>query len=268
MDSLIPSYYAVGGFCTIFFGYMIHSSILEYIFYYKQGQESSRWKIQTTPTTLKHLHLFYGFPLFSSKPNRGPYHRYLVTWNLLIASCIAGITAELSVRRINKMEFYEFSSLQSLVLTIFLECLIATVYQSVVEYYWHRLMHLRFFYINLHKYHHFYKSPEPWDDMYIHPLEAFGYYCILYGPPYLFSLHYYSFIAYMIIMGICGVLDHSGIKFEVPYLYNTIDHDNHHKKFEVNYSFPFPFMDILHNTYDGIYAGKQYKAIKIRSHEE
>ncbi len=41
----------------------------------------------------------------------------------------------------------------------------------------------------------------------------------------------------MIIMGVCGVMDHSGIKIEVPFLYNTVDRDNHHAKFEVNYAF-------------------------------
>ena len=33
----------------------------------------------------------------------------------------------------------------------------------------------------LHRHHHFYKSPQPFDDLCIHPLEAFGYYVILYG---------------------------------------------------------------------------------------
>ena len=60
-----------------------------------------------------------------------------------------------------------------------------------------------------------------------------------------------AFIAYMIVMGLCGVLDHSGVWVEIPGLYNTVDHDNHHLKTEVNYSFPFPYMDILHGTYDG-----------------
>ena len=53
----------------------------------------------------------------------------------------------------------------------------------------------------------------------------------------------------MIIMGLCGVLDHSGIIFYVPNLYDTRDHDVHHEKFDVNYAFPFIFMDVIHNTY-------------------
>ena len=50
-------------------------------------------------------------------------------------------------------------------------------------------------------------------------------------------------------MGLCGVLDHSGIKIVVPFIYDTRDHDAHHEKFDVNYAFPFPLLDILHGTY-------------------
>ena len=117
-------------------------------------------------------------------------------------------------------------------------------------------MHLKYFYSLFHKFHHTYKSPEPWDDMYIHPVEAIGYYIILYSPPVVYHMHRISFIIYMIIMGICGVLDHSGIKVDIPFLYNTIDHDNHHARFNVNFSFPFPYMDILHGTYYGTLLSK------------
>lgn len=60
--------------------------------------------------------------------------------------------------------------------------------------------------------HHYYKSPQPFDDMYIHPLEAAGYYCILYSPAFVFRLHWIGFAIYMAIMGTCGVLDHCGIQ--------------------------------------------------------
>lgn len=48
--------------------------------------------------------------------------------------------------------------------------------------------------------------------MYIHPLEAIGYYCILYSPIFVYRNHLFSFLAYMGIAGILGVLDHSGIQ--------------------------------------------------------
>ena len=64
--------------------------------------------------------------------------------------------------------------------------------------------------------HHYYKSPQPFDDMYIHPLEAAGYYVILYSPAFVFRLHWIGFAVYMAIMGTCGVLDHCGIEVCAP----------------------------------------------------
>lgn len=36
------------------------------------------------------------------------------------------------------------------------------------------------------------------------------------------------------------------------------DHDLHHSRFEVNYAFPFPFLDVLNGTYEGAFLGKLY----------
>lgn len=58
-----------------------------------------------------------------------------------------------------------------------------------------------------------------------------------------------SFAVYMIIMGACGVLDHSGVRLGWRGVYATADHDEHHRLFNVNYAFPFPFMDLLHRTH-------------------
>jgi hypothetical protein len=60
--------------------------------------------------------------------------------------------------------------------------------------------------------------------MMIHPLEATGYYCIFYGSFLLFPVHYIGVIVYMAIHGLTGILDHSGIKLKIPYLYDTEDH--------------------------------------------
>ena len=59
----------------------------------------------------------------------------------------------------------------------------------------------------------------------MHPLEAFGYYLQLYSPPFVFSMPMSSFVAYMVICGACGVLDHSGVAFSVPGLYDTAGED-------------------------------------------
>jgi sterol desaturase/sphingolipid hydroxylase (fatty acid hydroxylase superfamily) len=64
---------------------------------------------------------------------------------------------------------------------------------------------------------------------------------------------------YMAIMGLCGVIDHSGIKFRVPGIYDSADHDRHHSHYIVNYSFPFPYMDLLFGTFDGEFMGRRIR---------
>jgi sterol desaturase/sphingolipid hydroxylase (fatty acid hydroxylase superfamily) len=208
---------------------------------------------------------FWSLPLFSEKPSRAPYHRIITSFNLFIASIFALIVTELSVRGKNRMAFESPDTYGYL--NIVIDFSIAVAYENIAEYYWHRLLHSKPLYARFHKMHHQYKSPEPWDDMYIHPLEAALYYCILYAPPFLFRCHIIAFIAYMIVMGLCGIVDHSGIHFSVPGFYDSSDHDRHHSHFEVNYSFPFPYLDIIHGTYLGEFWGMKFKPRRRRDRD-
>ncbi len=232
--------HSICSFFVIYFGYILFSTTLNWLYY--RRKDPKNWKIQTKTGNIGQ---FWGYPLFSNKPNRHKYHSIFTTINLLVSSSFAFVASELVHNGKSSLQFYNDINIPWLVV----EVVIAIVYQSVCEYYWHRLQHTTYFYATFHKYHHHYKSPEPYDDMMIHPVEAFGYYCILFGPVVLLPIHVYAFIIYMIIMGICGVLDHSGIKITIPFVYSTLDHDKHHSEFNYNYAFPFVFMDILHGTY-------------------
>lgn len=233
-------------FLVILFGYQLQSSVLQLLFYTWRGKDKAAWKVQPGKGNTG---VFWGHPLLSAKHGRAPYHRAITSFNLLMASSFAGACSELAIRGSimglrSSIRFTNASVGQFCV-----ELCAAILWESVLEYYWHRLMHVPLFYSRFHKLHHHYKSPEVWDDLYIHPLEAFGYYLILYSPTVIIPIHVVSFIGYMIIMGLCGVMDHSGIKMKIPYIYNSVDHDLHHKYTKINYGFPFPFMDILMNTY-------------------
>jgi sterol desaturase/sphingolipid hydroxylase (fatty acid hydroxylase superfamily) len=88
--------------------------------------------------------------------------------------------------------------------------------------------------------------------MYVHPVEVFGYYCIMYCPPFLpgVTLHAASCGVYMAALGLAGVLDHSGVRVRLPWgVYDTAAHDLHHERFNVNYGFPLPLMDLLCGTF-------------------
>jgi len=249
--------------------------ILQYIFFYKNGPQiwkdriiqPSRLEVQSadgssSKPTMKFIDQWY-LPFFGSKPGRSPYHGIFTFINLNVASLCAMYTTEMSVRGLNNMRFTPLLSEYSIG-NMLIDLAVAVVFENIVEYYWHVLMHTRVCYNWFHKHHHYYKAPQPFDDMMIHPLEGLGYYCILYSPPFVLSqMHIGAYIIYMIIMGVCGVLDHSGVKFSIalpvgPWkipIYSTVDHDLHHEKFNVNYAFPSPYMDYLHGTH---YQGDRF----------
>lgn len=201
--------------CVIFFGYIAQSSALQMWFYYlKNPSNASSWKTQHR-VGIRHLGVIWTIPILSKKkPDRANDHVFLTTLNLVNASLFAFFVTELCMRGHSRMNFS--SPNEYGIIFIIRDFTLAVIYENFAEYYWHRFLHSKMMYKRFHKYHHFIKSPEPWDDMYIHPLEAVIYYLILYAPPFLFQCHYFSFLFYMVVMGLCGTLDHSGIKFCVP----------------------------------------------------
>ena len=187
------------------------------------------------------------------QPPRHPRHAQWATLNLLVSACFAGAVAEATQRgRALTLECGRegcaLSVLNGLVLSLAL--------QSVLEMYWHWLMHTGICYRLLHRHHHFYKAPQVWDDLCIHPAEAFGYYCILYCPALLIPrLHVASFLLYMAVCGLLGVLDHSGVSVKL-FGYDSRVHDEHHRLgfgagVHINLAFPFTLLDRLHGTYVG-----------------
>ena len=110
----------------------------------------------------------------------------MVTLNLLTGGCVLGYNVHYilnggSYTRVyfNYLGFYDF-------ILKFFYCFL---YQTIIEYYWHRMMHLPFFYKNFHKLHHYVKSPQPFEDLFQHPLETFIYYVWTFGVGFFISMH-------------------------------------------------------------------------------
>ncbi|EKX53146.1 sterol desaturase [Guillardia theta CCMP2712] len=249
----------LAGAAAIVVGYHGLSCALQAVYYLRRRCSPQEWKIQ--PQRFVRLQSpacwspFLG-RWFGRREGKEEYHDFVCAMNVITAGCSAGFVVRSIVRGSTRLLF-DWKAAGRLPGVVGTFCL-AVGWQSVLEYYWHRLMHLPFFYKHFHKMHHSYKSPQPFDDMYIHPVEAVGYYCILYSPPFVFPLHVYGFVLYMAIMGVCGILDHSGIKWGFLGIYNTEDHDKHHEHFDCNFAFPFVWMDILHGTFAGDHMGIHY----------
>ena len=233
--------------CIILFGYIIFSSFLQFVYYHSSRLTIKVWKSQSK-IPYNSDSLIPWLPILGRRINRAPEHTIFATFNLLLATLFAITSTELLLCNKGKMYFVKEKHVTNFA-TLFIEIFTACMIELFFEYIFHRIMHTEIFYKAFHKFHHYYKAPIPFDDMMIHPFEAFLYYCILYSPPFLISMNPISHIVYMIIMGTCGILDHCGIRLSIPYLYDSVFHDEHHRLFNVNYGFPFSFIDVLLGTY-------------------
>ena len=246
-------------FSVIVGGYLLQSYAI-LIFYYVWGQcRVKQWKSQ--PLRDATVGIIWAPPLFNRKPLRPSFNAALCTFNLIMAGCFAGFVAEAISRGQSRLVLSAWVSLTPLdwLRIVCVELVLLLAYESLVEYWWHRAMHTDVLYKAMHKLHHVNKAPEPFDDFMIHPVEAMGYYCILYAPPFIFPTSLQSFVLYMIVCGVCGVADHSGVKLKFPGLYDSQDHDLHHSRTNVNYGFPFNYTDKLFGTYSSA-ANSETKA--------
>eukprot|EP00761_Pharyngomonas_kirbyi_P003258 gb/GECH01003262.1/.p1 GENE.gb/GECH01003262.1/~~gb/GECH01003262.1/.p1 ORF type:complete len:267 (+),score=61.53 gb/GECH01003262.1/:1-801(+) len=252
-------YISIIGFFVTLIGYTGLSSLLQFHYYRKQRNQPNQWKIQHDKTqhlTNQQSIFSWWLPILRSKPNRAPYHDLFASINLLLAAIFQATGIEVSMREVGFLwQRYNPNTIGFTIVSVFLLFL----YMNVAEYYWHRLMHIPFFYRRWHKIHHSYKSPEPFDDLYVHPIEQFGFMCILHFPSLIvpFSSYFY----YILLNASQGILDHSGIDLNIPILYDSRIHDEHHRNFRCNYCFLSPIMDILHGTFHGEWAGYHFKYV-------
>lgn len=139
-DRTMFSVHSYANLCVIFFGYIIYSLSLQLVFF--AGK--------------------------SHPEKRQAHHFPLILLNLSIASAFAFTTTELCIRGYSKMSFGGDFQWSQVIGSVVLAC----IYENALEYYWHRFEHTKFFYSRVHKVHHFYKQPRPFDDMYMHPIEV------------------------------------------------------------------------------------------------
>ncbi|KAI9029349.1 C-4 sterol methyl oxidase [Hyaloraphidium curvatum] len=250
---------SIGTFFFIIGAYCAFTAFLQYAFYTRPAASAKQWKLQ--PNRVENVGnetaRRWWLPFLNSpKARRHPRLWLWGTINLVNSAAVGAFTAECILRGWSRVVLPSKSPPWTAPSWIAAQVLSHAV-QGTLEYLWHRMMHSEWFFERFHIHHHYYLSPEVYDDMMIHPLEAFLYYFILYSPAFLVRQPLSSFVAFMVINGLFGVLDHCGIDFELG-LYRTRDHDAHHALVNVNFSFPFPVLDILCGTYYGRFLGMDF----------
>jgi sterol desaturase/sphingolipid hydroxylase (fatty acid hydroxylase superfamily) len=138
------------GFLLVFTFYNTMNGLL-YLYYYQLHQKSTEnWKIQP-----KRIH-----NLFSNSN-----HKFFGPVNIFIASLFAGTVMHLVMNNStlvywNTADEIFANGFCSVAYFLTVSLVGPTITQGFLEYWWHRMMHLPWFYSTFHKIHHHYKSPQ------------------------------------------------------------------------------------------------------------
>ena len=166
---------AAAAAAAVWTGYLVLSLMIQWV-YYASDSDEKHWKIQRSRNgqAARRTDARSGpwVPLLSRR--RPTLQRIFMTVNTMTAGFSAGVATVALCAGVAGASQTGFDEEGWLVWAARMSghFVIATCYQGAVEYYWHRCMHTKLLYSTCHKHHHAHKSPGPFDDMCIHPLEV------------------------------------------------------------------------------------------------
>jgi sterol desaturase/sphingolipid hydroxylase (fatty acid hydroxylase superfamily) len=130
---------------------------------------------------------------------------------------------------------------------------ILVIFVHDTYFYWtHRAMHSKWGMKYVHLVHHKSTNPSPWASFSFHPLEAVVEAGIIVVIVMLFPIHRNTVLLFMLFMTIYNVYGHLGWELYPKRFHRSIigkwvntsvNHNQHHKKFEGNYGLYFLFWD-------------------------
>jgi len=127
--------------------------------------------------------------------------------------------------------------------------------EDFFQYWFHRMLHLPWFYKHIHKIHHQFATPFGLSASYSHPAEVIILGIASFLPAMIISSHLFTFYCWLIIRQLDAVLTHCGydvpynVLHYLPFYGGTSFHDFHHTSFLNNYASRFTWVDLIFGTY-------------------
>lgn len=211
-------------------GFFAMGGALHWWYYGRQRQAAHRWKHQ---------------PRRFQSRDRMLEKLPLVLLNALIINAVIGVAVSLSLE--GRTQAYWDVGAHGVGYTVASTVALGFFYHFAL-YYFHKAMHQPRLYKLFHRLHHKYKTPMFLDALYEHPLEALYGGLVISAPLFLFPVWGYGFLAFLAVVGVHEVIDHSGVDLNVPLLSRSKHHDDHHLRFHCYYGQLLPLLDDLHGT--------------------
>jgi len=229
-------YFALGGF-------------LQWFFYVRQRSEPKKWKCQ---------------PEKFLSPEDEMHEVFLGTVNMMAGAALFSVIACYIDNGGYTTLYYDPAEYGWAY--FFFSMPLVFILEDAGAYYYHRMLHMPFFYKRFHKLHHRYKSPTAFSATAMHPVEFFIFQSIIIAPLFLFPIHAGVYLGMLLYLYYYGMIDHSGINMTsiMPWQPPVMFHDDHHKYFHCNFGFNTLWFDKIHGTLrkldryysEDVYGGK------------
>lgn len=137
---------------------------------------------------------------------------------------------------------------------------------EAMAYYTHRMLHGKWIFRYVHRWHHRCVATTPFNTVTMHPAEFIILQTVTFLPIFVLPVHYVAFMALLVYVLVFNILDHSGIKMShwLPWHSTSHFHDDHHVYFHCNFGQNLAFFDKFHGTHrrknrrygENVYGGK------------
>nr|WP_255216524.1 sterol desaturase family protein [Pseudenhygromyxa sp. WMMC2535] len=143
-----------------------------------------------------------------------------------------------------------FDPLEHGALWLVVSALVAFFMVDAGLYYSHRLMHQKWCFRYIHRWHHRYTAPVIFTTTAMHPAEFMIFQAVLLLPAFVLPIHWAVYVAVILYTYLIGMIDHSGIdvRWPLPLHSGNRFHDDHHIFFHCNYGHHTQLFDRLHRT--------------------
>ena len=217
----LAAYHAVAGY-------------YHYRYYVRRRHEPETWKCQPERFLTPKLHRR---AVLASTGN-------LILAGVVTGSLVSGVASgQLDVAIYTDVAEYGWAYTLGMTVVLF-------VIVDCINYWVHRLFHIRFLFRHVHCFHHRFVATSPYVTLAVHPVELLIQQGASFLPLFFIPFHVVSVVVVLLYILVFNVIDHSGVRLvsALPWQPPSVYHDDHHVYYHVNFGQHLIIWDRLHGT--------------------